>query len=217
MKVLELLFMKRDEKSHLRIVGDDVSELFPPPCLSAWHWESPLALFSGPKAMLSVSENTPFSRSVWLALDLARLRLFGLGRVAVPLLMELASMERPATRVVPMLLLERLGRGRLRYWRVVRALGGRYPSSTLVCLPTRRDETKPVDLGIFPSVAEPLVSTAPLEVIVAELEVFLKPNVLVGVWEPGLEGSFLLSYVGICGEKRIFSDTLASSVLPARR
>lgn len=163
-----------------------------------------------------MSENTPFSRSVWLALDLDRLRLFGLGSVAVPLLMELASTERPVLRVVPMLLLERLGRGRLRYWRVVRALGGRYPSSTLVCLPTRRDEPKPMDLGIFPKVAEPLVSTAPLAVIVAALEVFLKPNVLVGVRDPEFEG-FLLSYVGICGEKRIFSDTLASSVLPARR
>lgn len=74
-----------------------------------------------------------------------------------------------------------------------------------------------MDFGIFPRVAEPLVMTAPLAVIVAALEVFLKPNVLVGVWEPELEGSFLLSYVGICGEKRIFSDTLASSVLPAKR
>lgn len=176
-----------------------------------------MALFSSPKARLSVSENTPFSRSVWLALALARLRLFGLGSVAVPLLMGLASMERLVPRVVPMLLLERLGRGRLRYWRVVRVLGGRYPSSTLVCLPTRRDEPKPIDLGIFPIVAEPVVMTAPLAVTVAPLEVFLKPNVLVGVWEPELEGSFLLSYVGICGEKRVFSDTLASSVLPARR
>lgn len=96
-------------------------------------------------------------------------------------------------------------------------LGGRYPSSTLVCLPARRDDPKPMDLGIFPKVAEPLVITAPLAVIVAALEVFLKPNVLVGMWELELEGSFLLSYVGICGEKRLFSDTLASSVLPARR
>lgn len=120
-------------------------------------------------------------------------------------------------RLAPILLLDRLGRGRLRYWRVVRALGGRYPSSTLACLPTRRDEPKPMDLGTFPRVAEPLVSTTPLVVIVAAPEVFLKPNVFVGMWEPELKGSFLLSYVGVCGEKRIFSDTLASSVLPARR
>lgn len=103
-------------------------------------------------------------------------------------------MERPVPRVVPMLLLERQGRGRLRYWRVVRVLGGRYPSSTLVCLPTKRDEPKPIDLGIFPRVADPLA------VIIAALEVFLKPNALVGVWETGLKGSFLLSYAGVCGE-----------------
>lgn len=131
----------------------------------------------------------------------------------MPLLSKVASKERP----VPRLVLERLGRGRLRYWRVLRELGGRYPSSTLVCLPTRRDEPKPTDLGIFPRVAEPLVTMAPLAVIVTAVELFLKPNVLVGVWELELKGSFLLSYVGTCGEKRLFSDTLASSVLPARR
>lgn len=208
-------------RTYLRRVGEDISEYFPPVCLPAWHWVGipvwVVALVLS--TWLSTSENIPFSRSVWLVVpigDLTKLRLLGLGSVAVPLLQKLASrlemLVRLEQRAVPV----RLGLGKLRYWRVVRALGGRYPSSRAVCRHTIRLPENPTDFGILPTVAEPLVTTAPLVVIVAIVPgAFLKPKVLVGVRTVELRGGFLVSstleeWVPL---ERPFSDTLASSVL----
>lgn len=100
----------------LRRVGEDISEYFPPACRPAWHpvWVVVLLL----STWLSTSEKIPFSRSVWLVVpngDLTKLRLLGLGSVAVPLLQKLASrlelLERLEQRAVPV----RLGLGKLRY------------------------------------------------------------------------------------------------------
>lgn len=215
--IIKTLWMWR---TYLRRVGEDISEYFPPVCLPAWHWVGipvwVVALVLS--TWLSTSEKIPFSRSVWLVVgDLTKLRLLGLGSVAVPLLQKLASrlelLVRLAQRAVPV----RLGLGKLRYWSVVRALGGRYPSSRAVCRHTIRLPENPTDLGILPTVAEPLVTTAPLAVIVAIAPgAFLKPKVLVGVRVVELRGGFLVSSTPVewVPLERPFSDTLASSVLP---
>lgn len=208
-------------RAYLRRVGEDISEYFPPACRPAWHipvWVVALVL----STWLSTSEKIPFSRSVWLVIpigDLTKLRLLGFGSVAVPLLQKLASrfelLERFEQRAVPV----RLGLGKLRYWRVVRALGGRYPSSTAVCRPTIRLPENPTDFGILPTVAEPLVTKAPLAVIVPIAPgAFLKPKVLVGVRVVELRGGFLVSSAVVewVPLERPFSDTLASSVLPVK-
>lgn len=219
-------------KTYLRRVGEDISEYFPPACLPAWHWVGTSVWVAVPalSTWLSTSENIPFSLSVWFVTPTRDLRLLGLGSVAVPLLQRLASrvviLERFDERAAALPLLPRLGLGKLRYWRVVRAFGGKYPSSTLACRLESRLPEKAMDLGIFPTVAEPLVTMAPLAVMVAMVpKGFLKPKVLVGVRVVELEGGFLVSSMFVCrsdwillerGERHPFSDTLASSVLPVK-
>lgn len=242
---------------HLRNVGEETCCLpvrgtvaAPPLCIAT------------PLLRLSISE-TPFSRSVWLASRLAE-------PLALAMLIEFFPWEVTESTAASMLLVEerfplraaapeRLGLGRLRYCRVERALIGRKPSSWCPktvppsCPPAFNppDSERAPDLGIFPSVAEPLVMVAPLAVTIVTIPwpCFLKPKVLVGVREVsacvcvwGSETVFV-SVVGVrlvgivCflasspllrpasegerwrplerGERRPFSDTLTSSVLPA--
>lgn len=98
----------------LRRVGEDISEYFPPTCRPAWHpvWVFVLVL----STWLSPSEKIPFSRSVWLDIgDLTKLRVLGLGSVAVPLLQKLASRLELLERLEQRAVLVRLGLGKLRY------------------------------------------------------------------------------------------------------
>lgn len=244
---------------HLRNVGEETCCLpvrgtvaAPPLCIAT------------PLLRLSISE-TPFSRSVWLASRLAE-------PLALAMLIEFFPWEVTESTAASMLLVEerfplraaapeRLGLGRLRYCRVERALIGRKPSSWCPntvppsCPPAFNppDSERAPDLGIFPSVAEPLVMVAPLAVTIVTIPwpCFLKPKVLVGVREVsacvcvwGSETVFVsvcvvgVRLVGIVcflasspllrpasegerwrplerGERRPFSDTLTSSVLPA--
>lgn len=121
---------------------------------------------------------------------------------------------------------EREGRGRLRYCSVDLTLVPRPPSSSGAD-PFRPVLTPPtisaVDLGIFPSVAEPLMTVTLLADTVAVLEVvavaagadidpgvgFLKPK------ETREEAGSQLWVMLAWGETWPFSDTLASSVLAA--
>lgn len=244
---------------HLRNVGEETCCLpvrgtvaAPPLCIAT------------PLLRLSISE-TPFSRSVWLASRLAE-------PLALAMPIEFFPWEVTESTAASMLLVEerfplraaapeRLGLGRLRYCRVERALIGRKPSSWCPntvppsCPPAFNppDSERAPDLGIFPSVAEPLVMVAPLAVTIVTIPwpCFLKPKVLVGVREVsacvcvwGSETGFVsvcvvgVRLVGIVcflasspllrpasegerwrplerGERRPFSDTLTSSVLPA--
>lgn len=108
-------------RTYLRSVGEDISEYFPPACLPVWHWVG-ISVGVAPPALstwLSTSEYIPFSLSVWFVVPTRDLRLFGLGSVAVPLLQRLASrvamLERCDERTAALLLLPRLGLGKLRY------------------------------------------------------------------------------------------------------
>lgn len=125
---------------------------------------------------------------------------------------------------------EREGRGRLRYCSVDLTLLARPPSSWVTMVhsgadPFRPDLTPPtnsaVDLGIFPSVAEPLMIVTLLADTMVVLEVtavavgqemdpelgFLKPK------ETRVGAGSQLWMLLVWGEMRPFSDTLASSVL----
>lgn len=199
-------------------------------------------------ATLSLSEEMPFSLSVWLTSpgsELPRDVLdgslsLGTGRPADLLLMLESMLLVLHLFPAPFRLLDLLGLGRLRYCKFVRELRDRYPSSwfgapsMLVLRPVDRP-TRADDLGILPSVADLLVTVAPLAVIMASPAAdpvcFLNPKLLalaVGVLEllgrvfldsspllrPASDGE-RLTWEAL-GESLPFSDTLASSVFPER-
>lgn len=198
------------------------------------------------EATLSLSEEMPFSLSVWLTSpgrELPRDVLegslsLGTGRPADLLLMLESMLLVLHLFPAPFRLLDLLGLGKLRYCKFVRELRDRYPSSwfgapsMLVFRPVDRP-TRADDLGILPSVADLLVTVAPLAVIMAspatEPLCFLNPKLLalaVGVLEllgrvfldsspllrPASDGE-RLTWEAL-GESLPFSDTLASSVFP---
>lgn len=198
-----------------------------------------------PEATLSLSDEIPFSRSVWfISPDTELLRvillvslILGTGRPA-DLLLILESMLLVLERL-PVPLRDLLGRGKLRYWRFVLALSCKYPSS--LCDPStlalRLEDLpmSPEDFGIFPRVAEPLVMVAPLVVMIGMpttvLPGFLNPKVLVlaGIVLEELLRDFLVSSPLLrpasdgerftwadFGDSLPFSDTFASSVFPVK-
>lgn len=239
--------------SHLRNVGEAMSGYLDPGCLSPCVPQAladvGLDLGEPDKETLSESETATFSfsLSVWLTVTgLERPEPIFVGslsfEVVAPadLLLTLESIllvldlwpPRPGMPLV----LDLDGRGKLRYCREVLVLTCSPTSSwfcdpsKLVFLPAFDFPPMAADLGILPSVAEPLVMVAPLLVIIAEDPTplgFLNPKEPVAVDLPMPEGGFFPSSPllfpasdgDLCRDDPFrglfpFSEALASSVLP---
>lgn len=229
--------------NNLRKVGEAMSGYLQPGCLKlVWLVEVGLDLGELDRETLSESETDTFSLSVWLMVTglhrpepilVGSLRL--VLEAALDLLLTLESilleLERCPPRATIPLELDLAGRGRLRYCRGFFELTSKTPSSwfwepsRLVLRPPFPLSEMAEDLGIFPSVAEPLVTVAPLAVIRAPDPVFLNPKepVVGGLAMP--EGGFFpsspLLFPASEGDRCMllegtfpFSEALASSVLP---
>lgn len=233
-------------------MGEAISGYLDPGCLSPGVPEAlaEVGLDLGELDSETLSESDTatfsFSLSVWLmvtGLDLPEPILLGSRSLeaAAPadLLLTLESMLLVLERWPPLpgipLPLDFDGRGRLRYCRVVFELTCRTPSSwfwepsKLVFLPALDFPLMAEDLGIFPSVADPLVMVAPLVVIIVEdpNPDFLNPNDPVAVDLPMPEGGFFpsspLLFPASDGDRCMeapfrgvftFSEAFASSVFP---
>lgn len=238
---------------YLRNVGEAISGYLDPGCLSPWVpqalAEVGLDLGEPDKETLSESDTATFSfsLSVWLTVTgLERPEPILVGSLSLEvvapadLLLTLESMLLvldlwPPLPGIP-LVLDLEGRGKLRYWRVVFELTCRTTSSwfwdpsRLVFLPALDFPPMAADLGIFPSVAEPLVMVAPLLVIIVEAPTplgFLYPKELLAVDLPMPDGGFFpsspllfpASEGDLCKDDPLrgvfpFSEALASSVFP---
>lgn len=242
--------------SYLRNVGEAMSGYLDPGCLSPWVpqalAEVGLDLGEPDRETLSESETATFSfsLSVWLTVTgLERPDPILVGslsfEVVAPadLLLTLESMLLVLDRWPPRpgmpLGLDFEGRGRLRYCREVLELTCSATSSwcwepsKLVFLPAFDLPPMAADLGILPSVADPLVMVAPLLVIMAADPAplgFLNPKEPVAMDLPMPEGGFFPSSPLLLpasegdlgrddpfGGVFPFSEALASSVFPMNK
>lgn len=126
----------------LRSVGEATSGYLAPGCRVAWAaldmgWAAGFTFTELQEATLSLSEEMPFSLSVWLTRpgrELPRAVLegslsLGTGRPADLLLMLESMLLVLDLFPAPFRLVDLLGLGKLRYCRFVRELRARYPSS----------------------------------------------------------------------------------------